>query len=313
MKKSFLLMAALLGAMIWTGCQRVEEESLPPETGEIPSDTGLRTLTLNAVKAESPATKGLEMDGDEATSTSLMSIWKAGETVHVYFGGSCIGELTASPNALDAHQATLSGTVNVAGITQGVSTLILFTPRESWDYTGQIGKLLVSDDATDSIEKKYHYTMASDVLVTGIDGSRVTTEDATFSNQQSIYRMSFRYLTAPETKTPITVESVTIESANGHLVQSQVLGGAVTEGPISVSLGTATTNPFFVALRNGDVVNDESLTFTVLDDNGVTYVGSKIIPSAYKPNGTFVSLKNATLTTRLEVSLSSTETTGEVF
>lgn len=35
--------------------------------------------------------------------------------------------------------------------------------------------------------------------------------------------------------------------------------------------------------------------------------GSKNIPAAYKPNGTFVSMKNATLNDRLGVSLSATE------
>ena len=38
----------------------------------------------------------------------------------------------------------------------------------------------------------------------------------------------------------------------------------------------------------------------------MTYKGSKTIPASYKPNGTFVSMKNATLNDRLGVSLSAT-------
>lgn len=150
--------------------------------------------------------------------------------------------------------------------------------------------------------------MATDVLVTGVSDFEVTTENARFTNQQSIFRLSFRYNDGVS-KTPITTKFVTISSANGHLVQSQTVGGVATEGPISVTLGTTTTDPFFVSLRNGDETNAEVLTFTVVDDNGITYRGTKTIPAEYKPNGTFVSVKNASLTERLALTLSSTEVT----
>ena len=153
--------------------------------------------------------------------------------------------------------------------------------------------------------------MAANVLVTvasyeGENHWAISTENAHFSNQQSIYRLSFRYNDGVN-KTPITTKFVTISSANGHLVQSQVLGGATTEGPISVTLGTASSDPFFVALRNGDETNAEALTFTVVDQDGVTYRGSKNVPAEYKPNGTFVSVKNASLNQRLDLQLSATE------
>ncbi|MBR0286620.1 MAG: hypothetical protein IJQ96_06315 [Bacteroidales bacterium] len=46
---------------------------------------------------------------------------------------------------------------------------------------------------------------------------------------------------------------------------------------------------------------------TVIDADGITYKGTKTIPAAYKPNGTFVSMKNATLNERMGVTLSATE------
>jgi len=46
-----------------------------------------------------------------------------------------------------------------------------------------------------------------------------------------------------------------------------------------------------------------------VDENGVTYRGSKIIPAEYKSNGTFVSVKNASLDERLDLALSATEVT----
>ena len=322
MKKSILLIAALLGAMAWTGCQKIEEELIEEKPEEVtPEDkptqeTITYTLTIRAEKIPGQAgndgtsTKGLAIgDGTEATTTELKSIWTANEPVKVYLEGNCIGTLTATPNNENAHLATLSGTVETTSIiTPNTTTLSLLTPRESWDYTGQIGKLLLSDDATDSIEKKFHYTMASPVLVTaatdeGENHWTITTANATFTNQQSIYRLSFRYSVGP---TAITAKSVTISGASGELVQSQVLGGATTKGPISVTLGTASADPFFVALRNGDETNEEVFTFTVVDENGVTYRGSKTIPAQYKPNGTFVSAKNASLDQRLDLPLSAT-------
>ena len=310
MKKNILLIAALAGAMVWTGCQRIEEEFIevaPEAVDEQETDTKTYAITIVAERNDGPLTKGLDIDGDEATTTLLKSIWKEDEPVKVYLGTECIGTLTATPDGVDAHRATLSGTVTTTGITPNTTTLTLLTPREAWDYTGQVGKLLLSDDAVNSIEKKYHYTAATDVLVTAVDGSNITTEEARFANQQSIYRLSFRYNDG-NTKTSITTKSVTISAANGHLVQSQAVdGSSLVEGPISATLAAASADPFFVALRNGDETNAEALTFTVVDNTGVTYRGTKEIPAGYKPNGTFVSVKNCTLDQRMDLALSSTE------
>ena len=304
MRKSIITIAALACALIWTGCQRIEEELIQEKPEEPVEEELSYTITVQAVKADGEQTKGLAIgDGDEASTTELKSIWKNGEEVKVYLGTDCIGTLTATPDGTDAHKATLSGTVTTTNIEAGTTTLNLLTPRESWDYSGQTGVLLAS---AGSIEKKYHYTLASSVLVTAVEGSAISTESATFANQQSIYRLSFRYNDGV-TKTPLTTKSVTISSANGQLVQRQVMGGATTTGDISVTLGTASADPFFVALRNGDETNAEVLTFTVVDNDGVTYRGTKTIPAEYKPNGTFVSAKNASLTQRLDLALSATE------
>ena len=310
MKKYIFLIAALLGAMTLTGC--VKEQITPGKQAE---ESSVWTVRIQATK-EIPGqagndvqTKGLEIEGDEATTTVLKSIWKDNEPVKVYLGTECIGTLTATPDGEGSHKATLSGEVVTSGLEAGVSTLTLITPRAEWDYTGQTGILL---EAANSIEKMYHYAAAVNVLVTEVDGEHgtIATESARFTNQQSIYRMSFRYKVDESTKTPITAKSVTITSAGGHLVQSQAVDGtSLVEGAISVTLGTASADPFFVALRNGDETDAEELRFTVVDTDGVTYKGAKTILAAYKPNGTFVSMKNATLDERLGVSLSATEVT----
>jgi hypothetical protein len=308
MKRSILLVAALLGAMVWTGCTKVEEKLIEdiPEEPVVEAVDSVWTVTIQAVKKEAPETKGLAIEGEETTTTVLRSIWKDGEAVKVFLGTEFIGTLSATPDGEDAHKATLSGTVTTTGLVAGESILTLLSPRERWDYTGQVGTLL---ESAESVEKMYYYAAATGVLVETVDteNNSITTKNASFANQQSVYRLSFRYKTSAESKIPITTKSVTISAANGHLVQSQAVdGSSLVEGPISVTLGAASADPFFVALRNGDETNEEALTFTVVDADGVTYRGSKSIPAIYKPNNTFLSVKNASLDQRLQLAQSTT-------
>lgn len=294
--------------MVWTNCTKVEEELIEdiPEEPVVEAVDSVWTVTIQAVKKEAPETKGLAIEGEETTTTVLRSIWKDGEAVKVFLGTEFIGTLSATPDGEDAHKATLSGTVTTTGLVAGESTLTLLTPRERWDYTGQVGTLL---ESAESVEKMYYYAAATGVLVETVDteNNSITTKNASFSNQQSVYRLSFRYKPSAESKIPITTKSVTISAANGHLVQSQAVdGSSLVEGPISVTLGAASADPFFVALRNGDETNEEALTFTVVDADGVTYRGSKTIPAIYKPNNTFLSVKNASLDQRLQLAQSTT-------
>ena len=328
MRRNLLLILALAGVL--AGCQGVEKELIQDLTEDQrvqdPSkkDT-VWTVCIEAERAEGPETKGLAIgDGDEeATTKTLRSIWKTDEPVLVYLGTDCIGTLKATPQE-DPHKATLSGTVTTSGITPGVTTLTLRTPRQDWDYSGQVGWLLLQDDpnnqgdANRSIEKRFHYTMAENILVTEatLDAAgkgTLTTSKAGFANQQSIYRMSFRFQkNGSGDKYAIDAKRIWITAAGGGLVLSRGADGSSVTGTLDVILDEATRNPFFVALRNNNTTDEEALAFRVMDNEGVTYYGTKTIPAAYKPNGTFVSMKNATLTGRLGVSLHTESTVSEV-
>ena len=320
MKKSLLLLA-LMAAMMWTGCQnQIEPEDITGRPEEKTPKT--LTVTIQAVKADAPDTKGLSI-GDNKTedlTEKLQSIWKAGEKVFVYKETGKICELTLGQNGnvidgTDAHKATLTFTTDQ--ITER-TTLTLLTPRESKSYEGQTGKLFYeTNETTASIEKNFHYTMAT--VTATVSGETVTTSPATFENQQSIYRLSFRYgATGSNTKTQIKTKSVTISATaqNGGFVKSWDLDGtAATKGDITVNRSASSydanskpqwdSNPFFVALRNSrsNITDDEVFTFTVIDGDGVTYKGSKTIPAEVNVNGKFISIKNATLNDRLDVPL----------
>ena len=121
---------------------------------------------------------------------------------------------------------------------------------------------------------------------------------STLKNQQSVYRFNFRFQKGGAgEKTPITTVGVSMTGDGDGLWKGWNMG----TGPIPVWLIEPTADPFFVALRFEDQTNAESLHFEVVGSDGVTYLGSKIIPAQYKSNGHFVSAKNTTLTERMQL------------
>lgn len=286
----------VLLAVALTGCQQIEEE-FEQQTVDIPWK-----LTIRASR-NGNGTRGLAIGDkeDAANTTKLQSIWKDGEQVYVYKDATLIGSLKATPDEKDAHYAILTGSVTTSEISAGTTRLTLLTPvpMAEWTYTGQEGTLTGGNN---SIEDKYNIAKADDVLITAVSGNSITTETASFANQQSIYRFSFRFQKGGEgDKKAIGVKSITLSAANGGLWRNETDG----TGPLTVSLPTVTTDPIFVALRFQNTTEEETLNFQVVDNDGITYLDSKTIPAASKPNGSFVSIKNTTLTRRMGLTISS--------
>lgn len=288
----------VLLAVAFTGCQQIEEE-FEQQTVDTPWK-----LTIRASR-NGNVTRGIAIGDNEdaASTTKLQSIWKDGEQVYVYKDATLIGSLKATPDENDAHYATLTGSVSVptSEIMAGKTRLTLLTPVSiaDWTYTGQEGSLTGSNN---SIDDKYNIAKADDVLVRAVSGKNITTEKASFANQQSIYRFSFRFQKSGEgDKRTIGVKSITLSAANGGLWRNETDG----TGPLTVSLPKVTTDPIFVALRFQNTTEEETLNFQVVDNDGITYLDSKTIPAASKPNGNFVSIKNTTLTRRMGLTISS--------
>lgn len=286
----------VLLAVAFTGCQQIEEEFEQQAV-----DTPWK-LTIRASR-NGNGTRGIAIGDkeDAANTTKLQSIWKDGEQVYVYKDATLIGSLKATPDENDAHYATLTGSVTTSEISVGTTRLTLLTPVSiaDWTYTGQEGTLTGGNN---SIEDKYNIAKADDVLITAVLGNSITTETASFANQQSIYRFSFRFQKGGEgDKKAIGVKSITLSAANGGLLRNETDG----TGPLTVSLPKVTTDPIFVALRFQNTTEEETLNFQVVDSDGITYLDSKTIPAASKPNGNFVSIKNTTLTRRMGLTISS--------
>ena len=290
-----MMTAVLLGAglAMTTACI----DSIEPEQTEAPQQQEKKplvlTLTIQAEIVEAPETKGLVIDNTGAATTTVMkSVWKEGEVVDVYKGIERICQLTAGTITEEGRKAILTGTIPAAKVSNNDNLTLLTSGTTvqsaiSWNYTGQTGILM--EDAN-SIEKKYNYALAT--VTASVAGEAVTTTPASFENQQNIYRLSFR----DSDKNSITATQVTFQATN--LVESCTVGSDDTynQAGITVDLGTAgNANPFFVALRI-DGNEAAQLNVTVVDKGGLTYYGSKPVP-ADKKQGTFVSFKNATLST----------------
>ena len=295
MKKNILLMAALLGAVLLAGCQRAEED-LKDEKPQEPAAEGTFFLTLEASKGAD--TKALYLD-TSGSNDKLDAYWKSTEKVRVYKEGSYIGQLDVTPGAGDRPlTATLSGEITVSGLSSG-DALMLLIPRESWDYTGQVGTLA-------DIESKYDYATAS-VTVATISGNSVTAnQSADFLNQQSVYRFGFKAGTDA-----VSVKSFTVSSANDALVRTCSLDGTATEsGSITVTPASATSDLIYAALRNtrAGSSQDDSYSFSVIASDNSLYLGGKEIPAtSLGAQGKFISAKTVEVSqARLTASSTST-------
>lgn len=263
------LIAALLGTFL-AGCQVIEEEIVNHEECVQPEVTSY-TMTLEATKGVD--TKALSLDG-----STLNAYWQSSEKVKVYKDGSCIGTLDVTPDAGEKPTtATLSGTIdNMAGLAKDVD-LMLLIPREIWNYSGQKGTIA-------DIASNYDYAVAT-VTITAVDGgaSTISTTDATFTNQQSIYRFAFQV-----SSTPLSVKGFTVSSAT--LVQTHTWNGSAwidTAGPIAVNIdGSGSASQVYASLRNtlaGTSVAD-TYSFSVVGSDDVLYVGDKSIPNTVIEN-----------------------------
>ena len=287
MKTSSLLAAAILGAALFTAC---EKEKAIEMREEIPTNVpeGSLWLSLDASKGSGADTKALSLDDSGATDV-LNAHWKDGEQVAVYINGTFLGFLTADALA-DPSKATLSGTINDnSGIVPGAEFVLLF-PRATWDYTGQKGSLT----GTGSIEDTYDYMMAT-VTVAGISGTTVTTTTtASFENQQSIYRFGFKFGGAP-----LNVKAFTVSSNRNKLVTSRSYSGGwnSTYGSLSVTPAAATSGLLYLSLRNENTNTGQNdmYSFSVIGDDDVLYLGHKSIPGDKLGYGKFISAKNVSV------------------
>lgn len=276
------------------GCQIVEEEIINEEPQEvIPEEvTEGYTLTVEASKGED--TKALSLDG-----STLNAYWGSGEQVAVYLGGTKLGMLTATPAGEKSTKATLDGTLtSVSGVAENTELTLLY-PRAEWDYTGQDGE---APDETGTLATKYDYALAS-VTVATVEGKTITTTgNASFVNQQSMYRFGFKV-----GDDPIAIKGFTVSSANNALVSTRTWSGSAwtdNSGSITVTAASTLTLPY-ASLRNtlvspsnpDDNTTVDTYSFSVIAADDALYLGEKAIPGkVMRTHGKFISAPSITIT-----------------
>lgn len=288
------LIAALLGTVL-AGCQKEESGNEKPEER---TDLPTWTLTVEATKASDAETKALNLGTDEGTGKDkLEATWSAAND-HVYVFKTDGTQLEGALDVVEGDgtaTAKLSG--EVTGSLTGISELKLIFPRTEWNYSTQYG--LLRDDEN-SIERKFDYALAT-VAVTETNG-KLTASAAEFENQQSIYRFSFKF-----GGLDINTKNVVLSSSSEKIfgIYDPFTPANRTYSPITLSMATATAEPVYAAIKHDGTAAD-TFNFTVIDNDGVTYMGSKAIPAAAFEQS-FVSVKNISLDQRLDAALSETE------
>ena len=311
-KHTILWMAACLLAGLTTlaGCQKMPFEEEPADPSELgASADSLWTLTVEATKevpgqagddiwgvagddswgVAGEGTKALDLVNDGAR---LNAYWKNTETVKVLKAGSFLGSLSVQPgDGTKPASATLSGGITTTNLAVD-DELTLLIPRDIWDYTGQKGTLTGTGAVISSVEETYDYALAT-VKVKAIDGNSVTTTHASFQNQQSIYRFSFR-----NSGSALSVKSFIVSAANGQLVRSRAYSGGWTPtfGSLTVTPTSATAEPLYVSLRNESTVAD-TYSFVITGSDDKLYLASRPVPvGVLDVPGKFISATDITAT-----------------
>ena len=274
--------ALLLAAAATTACSG--DDSIDDETR--PAEPKTYTMTVQATKDDA-MTRALAVDG----SGALNATWKEGDKVAVlkltgnkgmeYW--ALLGQLTAGNVSADGLSCTLTGTfteerILAAGTPKVGSYLRLIYPgtRATTDsytmsYTGQDGTL-------EKIATDYDYCstpalIKNAVKVTAFDGTNITTDPVTFTNDQAIVRFTLTDLYGdPFYPTSLTISA---KSTFGEaLVTSEGLtgsGASAATGPLTINLD-GNTNVVYAALRG---FTDMDVTLTA-NAGKYTYTRSNV-------------------------------------
>lgn len=299
MKKNFLntLAAALLtGAVAVSGltaCSSSDDNILgeQPATEQPAAVKTYRVSIPASFGGDGAQTRAVSFDGTTSTSRFTTT-----ERVYVYnktTGEMMGGYLQPTDISADGKSCNLTGTLTGTGTVESGNELRLFynltnvvTNKENdfykyytyFRYSGnQDG---TPSGVTDGAE--------ATVTVSSYTGGVLTTmETAQFENLQSMFRFQF----IDENSSAISVKSLKIQSSNVALITNYYpldTDGPNTCNDYTVTLGTATTDYIYVAMRIEETSSDDDvLTFTVTDGEGNQYKGTKAAPADGFKNGKY--------------------------
>lgn len=271
-----LTIAAAL-TMLSTAC--TNDDSL---LADEPQASAVKTYTVSIpATMAGDETRAVTFDNSGETPTVTRG-FLATEKIHVYNvtkGGTLYGDLQPTNISADGKSCTLTGelsgnTTIEAGdelkLMYNLTKTVMFT--YSWTQNGTQAGVVDGAVATVTVSS---YT----------DGVLTTTTPASFQPQQSVFRLKF----VDESNNAINVNQLMIESKNKALTRVYYPNtNEYYHGEIIATLTTATTDYIYLAFiikesgSSGDVLN-----FTVSDDAGNYYKGTKAAPEGGFKNGKY--------------------------
>ena len=268
---AFILAIVALGM---TSCNKLDIQN-PSEESSL--ETRMHHLSIPA-SMDDDATKAVTFDGTTSNST-----FSASEKVYVYnktTNAILTGYLQPANISGDGKKCDLQGELT-GSISENDVLLLLYNaaskPDETYFYYG--GQKGTQESVCDGAQ--------AEVTVSSYAGSVLTTSTtAQFSYVQSMFRFQFAY-----GSNPINVETLLIESKNNALASEYHPLNTVIPyeyHSYSCMLETATTKPIYVAICFDESKSaDDVLSFTVTDNKGKRYKGSRAAPTGGFKNGRY--------------------------
>ena len=251
------LAALLFAGAASTACSTSSDNEIIDQTPAQPTN-GKYTLTVNATKAIDASTRALTLNGNTLNAT-----WTAGDKVTVLKHVSnsindpgswrVWGQLEVGNVRNGGMTCSLTGEFDAGTLNEGDCLRLVYPGKDLtsgsdyWmDYTDQDGKL-------DTIAKKYDYCSTPAVLekavkVTAVNGTNITTSDATFTSNQAIVRFTL----VDKDNNPIYPLSFYISTEDKQIVTKEKITGELSEETrdnlLRITL-ISQTNVVYVAVR----------------------------------------------------------------
>ena len=305
-----LASALLMGTMALSLTACSSEDNIVNNTQQ-PAQDEVRTYTVSipATFSDNAGTRAVEFDN--SSTPAITAKFVEDEKVYVFnnnpstpqlLGGYLLVKNVSTDKKSCELQGQLTGTIslndevallyNLNNINSPVYNVTDFY----YEYNDQKGTAASCvDGATATMKVKEIGDASNNYKMTFYavgDETAKTQAKAVFANVQSMFRFQFADDTAPTT--PIKVKTLNIQSKNVQLAQRYYLPvgstypyWSVAEG-IDVTPTTATDDYLYVALcfkENGQPNNE--LYFSVTDDAGNAYKGSKSGPTGGFKNGKY--------------------------
>lgn len=199
-----------------------------------PFEEGVYTLSIEASKVDSPATKALEITTNSESKHELNAFWETTDVISVRRGDHVLG--TLSPKT-SGSTAILTGTIT-GELKQGYS-LYLSWPGDGshFDYTGQDGTL-------ETIASRYDY-IYGETSVISVENGSISCNPVTFSSSQAIVK----FILKDGAGKPLYPNRLVLSASYGSNSMLYTSSGNLGQLAVDIDQSNGSTNEIYVAIR----------------------------------------------------------------